>query len=249
MNLVKITSILATLVVFSGCASLGKRNAGTLAKTNTQAMNTAADNEESKDVLLAAIMKNQQILADRLANVQDKGLSHQLEWEFHERDKDGEMVKDANGLYVPVKMRATAKWSSMHEMAGGCDTFKLRVNAASEVMMDPNNHYNGPLMDGITLEITGAKGGGLSGAYEKERATGRAGEKAAIGEALGKVIELDWKGRKETAVEIIKSTGEVAKGVLVSLDPYGAIASGLSKVIVKKLDGTKDSVIVPNPVK
>jgi len=237
--------ILVMVVLGTGCTSLRKDTSTTLAQTEAQARQMAAQNEASADVLKAAIAKNQQILADRLANVQDKGLSHTVSMDFHERKVDGEIYEGADGKPLPIRMNMTAKWSSMHEMAGGFEAFDMKINEG----LAQAEGGSAPGFTGISLNITGASGGHLSGEYERERGIGRAGEKTASGAAVAKAIEVDWAGRvqflENGVVEVIRAGGEVATGVLVSISPYGA-AEGLVRVVMER-NGKEESIVVPKP--
>jgi len=230
--------------ILCGCATVSRQAQHNLSDTTNK--NLMQEN-------LAAIQAGQvqKLLSSATQNI-DKGLRVQAQGKDVVRLPDGTpyemtVMTQAGPISAPVQAEWSyeASLSSYVDLAGGSvEGLALHVGKIVESLPGNIGMSTIPKRDGLSLVIAKSNGSSTNADAINALMSGQAANTNAAGDALAKVIQIDWEGRKGTYVEVITAAGEVAKGVLVALSPYGAAGDTL-KAVFRTADGDLENVLVP----
>jgi len=232
--------------ILCGCSTVTKQSAHNLSDTA---------NRNMVETNLAAINAGQiqKLLSSATQNI-SKGLRVQANGQDVVRMPDGSpyeitVMTEAGPISAPVQSTWSyeASLSSYVDLAGG-DVEGLALHVGKIVESLPGNvgMSSIPKRDGLSLIIDKSSGSSTNAEAIKALMTGRAENTTAAGQALAKVIEIDWEGRKGTYVEVVKATGQAVKGVLVALYPASGTGDAL-KAVIRTADGLVEEALVEAP--
>jgi len=243
-KLVAFALVLAS-VLLAGCGATGS-----LARSDRADRNRVAPTDRDRDVLLAAIAKNQTALGAKIDSNIEKGLVIKNETEDFARDTKGEVVvielADGTKSTIATKSTIDVRLNSFHELAQQLEGFELDVATRSTAQVGTNQVFGASGFDGLRLRINNAGGAGLKSDNIRALSEGRAVEKSAAAKAAVEAIRARWEGLRGLTIELSNGARGIIREVN-SVTPMG-VGRAAVEMVLENEDGETETAIETVPI-